>query len=1166
MRVTFDEAQAPAYRQPRRPADSSKVPAHRQPFAPDALGGSDGKSPSRLQATMATEAAHPRLRPKGIYGDHLKENLSGKATARSSKSRAHQKFNIELCAGSAGYSAKIFKLGMLPLAVDHSTNRHKQLFPCVTMDLTQKSSQDILEKLLSEDRVFSLGAAPPCGTATRAREKRIRVDNVNRRGPPPLRSDAFPEGIPAALQGARPFTKHDADRLQQSNCIYLFICKLMTRAHALKVHWWVENPKNSLMWATNAFKDLALLASVQKVDLQACMFGSLRPKWTSFLTNISRFSELALECDHSHPHAPWQVQNTARGQTFDTASEAEYPPALCQAMAAIIHDLAVDAGMPPHCADKPDKTERDNLKAAAGRQPRGTRFPRLLPEFLSVETVPADNLAEDLRPHIGKVVPQELMILMNMPGASGKLLELRENTGGEEPQKLDAKIGVYDSKVGFAYKACQLQHPFDEKSAASDLLLKAIFELLTAGPDAVEERREELFKYYEERLAQLDAEESRCHASVPEAKRHLIRGKKFILLQEMARDMGYDDAGLSRLGISGTRLTGIGEDVPAQPAQVANPTIDDRFVMQASRFTRHVNTTFRASENKELDEAVYQTTKDEREKGWLEGPFSEEELKSRLGPLFVVNNRFGIMQGGKVRAIDNYSSSFVNLAYATPWRLEFGGVDLIVNTAKSMLDAVADDGTVKIELSCGTILEGKLHSSLSVAQSRRLVGRTLDLSNAYRQLFNSPASEWCSVIGTPNPHTCKVELDIQHANPFGATACVYAFNRFAKAIWWIGVAGFMLIWTNHFDDYPQLDLEVMGQRSHIAAERLMALVGWSVSQDEAKRQPFQRSFAPLGVVIDFKSSEEGKIILSNKSSRTKAIAEECRAIISADEFHPPGARSLLGRVSFCEAQCFSRFGAAAVKSIAQKSREHSITRPLPQSLRDKLAWLANAVEIMRPKVIDCRNTQCPIVLFTDGAAESSDPDLILYDVVSVGGVAIDTDTGSVSHFGSMVPKKLVDEWKSGGIQQVITQAEVYPVLLAKFAFGQDWVGRRVISFIDNDAARYSLINANSSSETVGDLLMINCVLDSTHDLSCWYERVASDSNIADAPSRLDFKELIELGSTFHNIQHPPSILEWKKASMVQHLNDNKGEEADASNLVTFNAFDQQGVTSCLTTA
>ena len=235
----------------------------------------------------------------------------------------------------------------------------------------------------------------------------------------------------------------------------------------------------------------------------------------------------------------------------------------------------------------------------------------------------------------------------------------------------------------------------------------------------------------------------------------------------------------------------------------------------------------------------------------------------------------------------------------------------------------------------------------------------------------------------------------------------------------------------------------------------MALVGWTVSQDDSKRQPFMRSFSPLGVVIDFSSSEDGKIILSNKKTRTEAIAAECRAIVSADEFHPPGARSLLGRVSFCEAQCFSRFGAAAVRSIAQKARERSIKRPFSQALRDKLEWLAGAVENMRPKVINCTEAQCPIVLFTDGAAESSDPDAVLYDLVSIGGVAIDTDTGSLVHFGSMVPKGIVDEWKSGGIQQVITQAEVYPVALSKTLMGDAWLGRRVITFIDNDAARFS---------------------------------------------------------------------------------------------------------------
>ena len=212
----------------------------------------------------------------------------------------------------------------------------------------------------------------------------------------------------------------------------------------------------------------------------------------------------------------------------------------------------------------------------------------------------------------------------------------------------------------------------------------------------------------------------------------------------------------------------------------------------------------------------------------------------------------------------SYSSSFVNLGYGTPWKLEFGGVDLLVNTAKAMIKVVGDDREVTIELSDGSWLKGTLHPSLTVDTARSLVGRTLDLSNAYRQLVNSPASDWCAVIAISNPNTNEIELDIQHANPFGATACVYSFNRFAKAIWWIGVVTFGLIWTNHFDDYPQLDLAVMGNKSQDTAERLMTILGWGISMKESKRIPFDIRFSHLGVVVDLCDSCKGMITVKTR--------------------------------------------------------------------------------------------------------------------------------------------------------------------------------------------------------------------------------------------------------------------------------------------------------------
>ena len=85
--------------------------------------------------------------------------------------------------------------------------------------------------------------------------------------------------------------------------------------------------------------------------------------------------------------------------------------------------------------------------------------------------------------------------MLDLTGESGKLLELRSRTGEDETQLTEAKIGIYESKLGFARKACELGHPFDAKSVAEDLLLNAIFELLTIGPEGLSAQREATFRH-----------------------------------------------------------------------------------------------------------------------------------------------------------------------------------------------------------------------------------------------------------------------------------------------------------------------------------------------------------------------------------------------------------------------------------------------------------------------------------------------------------------------------------------------------------------------------------------------------------------------------------------------------------------------------------------------
>ena len=166
------------------------------------------------------------------------------------------------------------------------------------------------------------------------------------------------------------------------------------------------------------------------------------------------------------------------------------------------------------------------------------------------------------------------------------------------------------------------------------------------------------------------------------------------------------------------------------------PILSKEQVMKSSRWTRQLLKAKGAGNNDaEIDKEVWEITKGEVQSGWLKGPFSHEELVSKLGPLYVVCDRFGIRQGSEVRQIDDLSANLVNPAFAAAEKLDLGGIDEIAALAKLMLDSIADDGTVVMQLSDGSTLRGKLSSDLTA----RLVTWW-----AVLWIFKRPTSRyWC---------------------------------------------------------------------------------------------------------------------------------------------------------------------------------------------------------------------------------------------------------------------------------------------------------------------------------------------------------------------------------------------------------------------------------------
>ncbi|CAK9011231.1 ATP-binding cassette sub-family C member 3 (Canalicular multispecific organic anion transporter 2) (Multidrug resistance-associated protein 3), partial [Durusdinium trenchii] len=372
-------------------------------------------------------------------------------------------------------------------------------------------------------------------------------------------------------------------------------------------------------------------------------------------------------------------------------------------------------------------------------------------------------------------------------------------------------------------------------------------------------------------------------------------------------------------------------------------------------------------------EAVWRVTLDEVSRGWLEGPLTEAEVQAKFGTLFVASPRFGLHQSDKVRPIDDMSVSLVNCSFAAQYRLEMDGVDSISVLARTFLEAVKDTGTVEVPLSTGCVLKAPLHRSLTVPEARRLMGRTLDLDSAYKQLLVKRSSLWCSVLLVPDAQGAK-HYFVSRVMPFGAASAVYAFNKISRSIFKVGSKLFGLIWSNYYDDYPQLDLQSAGRSSQNVAETFLELIGWRYSTKPAKRLPMARTFQALGVEYSFEESLQGTIVVRNKPSRVERIVADIDLLLSKGSFTSAEASSLRGRLQFAESQTFGRVLALRMKMCNLRAAGSLPGNFINEAIRAELEWARSFVSSSPPRLLQAGVAKQTFLIFTDAALEGNDRD------------------------------------------------------------------------------------------------------------------------------------------------------------------------------------------------
>jgi hypothetical protein len=166
-----------------------------------------------------------------------------------------------------------------------------------------------------------------------------------------------------------------------------------------------------------------------------------------------------------------------------------------------------------------------------------------------------------------------------------------------------------------------------------------------------------------------------------------------------------------------------------------------------------------------------------------------------------------------------------------------------------------------------------------------------------------------------------------------------------------------------------------------------------------------------------------------------------------------------------------------------------------------LEAVAPALSAAGPRTAEPRTSARPVLIFTDGACEDAG--------VFIGGV-IFPPGGRPETFGAMLTEEARLALTSKvGQRQIIGQAEILPILVAKIIWKDYLENNKVICFIDNDSARLALIRGYSPVLASLHMVMKCAGLDAEGRSCSWYARVPTKSNIADEPSRMSKVFIVE---------------------------------------------------------
>ena len=215
---------------------------------------------------------------------------------------------LEVCCGHAGLTAALHERGFDARGIDWKGNKHRVRVPIVIADITTEAGQIMVRGMVERGHVRFVRMAPPCGTCSRARDKRVpaHLAALGAPDPPPLRDEQRPEGLPN-------LSRTNQIKVDKANIIANFCAELAQLCLDAGTGFSIESPERSYLWMLPHMKKVVCHDRTFTVSFDHCMWGGRRENSTSFLTNVKQLRSLEKRCGNAHEHLPWSATKQRQG-------------------------------------------------------------------------------------------------------------------------------------------------------------------------------------------------------------------------------------------------------------------------------------------------------------------------------------------------------------------------------------------------------------------------------------------------------------------------------------------------------------------------------------------------------------------------------------------------------------------------------------------------------------------------------------------------------------------------------------------------------------------------------------------------------------------------------------------------------------------------------------